>query len=51
MALADKADSIEEIYLDDGRQMSAGSIGATFGNLLLIGSITERKIQICERKT
>ena len=29
--------------------MSAGSVGATFGKLLLIGSITERKIQICQR--
>lgn len=46
---AGKADSIEEIYLDDGTSMSAGSVGATFGRLLLIGSITERKIQVCER--
>lgn len=38
----------EEIYLDDGTNMSAGSVGATYGNLLLVGSITERKIQICE---
>ncbi len=38
----------EEIYLDDGTQMSAGSVGATYGNLLLVGSITERKIQVCE---
>lgn len=44
-----QADSIEEIYLDDGTQMSAGSVGATWHNLLLIGSITERKIQVCER--
>lgn len=41
--------SQEEIYLDDGTQMSAGSVGATYGDLLLIGSITERKIQICTR--
>jgi arylesterase/paraoxonase len=39
----------EEVYLDDGTQMSAGSVGATYGNLLLIGSITERKILVCER--
>jgi arylesterase/paraoxonase len=43
------ADSIEEIYLDDGTQISAGSVGATFNTLLLIGSITDRKIQICQR--
>ncbi len=46
---ATQADSIEEIYLDDGTQMSTGSVGATWNRLLLIGSITERKIQICER--
>jgi arylesterase/paraoxonase len=44
----DKAESVGEIYLDDGTQMSAGSVGATWNKLLLIGSITERKILICE---
>jgi arylesterase/paraoxonase len=43
------AGSPEEIYLDDGTQMSAGSVGATFNDLLLIGSITERKILVCTR--
>jgi len=41
--------NVEEIYLNAGEQMSAGSVGATYGNTLLIGSITERKILICER--
>jgi arylesterase/paraoxonase len=39
----------EEIFLDDGTRMSAGSVGATWNQLLLIGSITEKKIMICER--
>jgi arylesterase/paraoxonase len=39
----------EEIYLDDGTRMSAGSVGATWNNLLLIGSITEKKVMVCER--
>lgn len=43
------AASVEELYLDDGKQISAGSVGATWDKLLLIGSITERKILICER--
>jgi arylesterase/paraoxonase len=43
------ADGVEEIYLDDGQQMSAGSVGATWNDLLLIGSITAPKIQVCER--
>ncbi len=36
-----------EIYLDDGRQISAGSVGAVFDKQLLIGSITERKVLRC----
>ena len=43
-----KAENIREVYLDDGTKMSAGSVGTTWNKLLLIGSITERKIQICE---
>ncbi|MCK6372079.1 MAG: SMP-30/gluconolactonase/LRE family protein [Gammaproteobacteria bacterium] len=44
-----QADSVEEVYLDDGKEISAGSVGATWNGLLLIGSITDRKILICER--
>jgi arylesterase/paraoxonase len=40
----------EEIYLDDGSGISAGSVGATWNDLLLIGSITDRKVMICERE-
>lgn len=43
-----EARDIEEIYLDDGSQMSAGSVGATWNRWLLIGSITEPKLQFCE---
>jgi arylesterase/paraoxonase len=39
---------IDEIYLNAGSQISAGSGGATIDNQLLIGSITARKILICE---
>jgi arylesterase/paraoxonase len=45
---ADGTSEQEEIYLDDGSNLSAGSVGATYGKLLLVGSITERKIQVCE---
>ena len=38
---------IEEIYLNAGGEISAGSGGATSGNNLLIGSITARKILAC----
>jgi arylesterase/paraoxonase len=39
---------IEEIYYNHGNQISTGSVGLTYGNKLLIGSITARKILICE---
>jgi arylesterase/paraoxonase len=39
---------IEEIYMNSGTQISSGSGGATLGNKLLIGSITARKLLLCE---
>ena len=42
------SEAIEEIYLNAGGQISAGSGGATLGNRLLIGSITAKKILLCE---
>lgn len=43
------AKAAEEIYLDDGSGISAGSVGATWNKLLLMGSITDRKVMVCER--
>jgi hypothetical protein len=39
---------VEEIYLNAGEQISAGSGAIHFGNKLLIGSITDKKILVCE---
>ncbi len=39
---------ISEIYYNDGEQISAGSCGATYGSKLLIGSITTKKLLVCE---
>lgn len=39
---------IEEIYRNDGEELSAGSVGATYGSTLVIGSITAKKLLICE---
>jgi len=39
---------IEEIYLNDGEEISAGSVGATYGSRLLIGSITAKKLLLCD---
>ncbi|MCP4001970.1 MAG: hypothetical protein GY727_13760 [Gammaproteobacteria bacterium] len=40
--------AIEEVYLNAGGQISAGSGGATLGQQLLIGSITAKKVLVCE---
>jgi arylesterase/paraoxonase len=41
--------SVDEIYLNTGDQISASSVGATYGRKLLIGSITARQILVCEQ--
>lgn len=41
--------AIEEVYLNAGDEITTGSGGATYDNKLVIGSITARKILICER--
>lgn len=41
--------AVEEIYLNAGEQISAGSVGVTYGKKLLIGSITARQILVCEQ--
>lgn len=37
----------QDIFLDDGRLFSASSVGVSYGPLLLVGSITERKLLVC----
>ncbi len=44
---ADGSPSVEEIYLNRGAEISASSVGATYGNKLLIGSITAPKVLVC----
>ena len=39
---------IEEIYFNDGEEISTGSVGATYGRILVIGSITAKKLLICK---
>jgi arylesterase/paraoxonase len=38
---------INDIYMNDGREISASSVGVNYDNLLLIGSITARKLLVC----
>jgi len=42
--------AVDEIFLDDGSQISAGSVGVTYGDKLLIGSITARQLLVCEQR-
>jgi hypothetical protein len=44
----EEGSDIREIYLNAGEQISAGSGGTTYGNKLVIGSITARKVLVCE---
>jgi arylesterase/paraoxonase len=44
---AKPAARLTEVYLDAGSQISAGSVAAVSGKLMLIGSITERKVLQC----
>ncbi len=37
----------QTVLVDDGRGISAGSVGATFDGRLYVGSITEPKIRVC----
>lgn len=41
--------AVDEIYLNAGDQISAGSVGVTYGNKLLIGSITAKQLLVCEQ--
>jgi arylesterase/paraoxonase len=41
------AAKVEQVYLNLGEEISAGSVGAVFERQLLIGSITERKLLRC----
>ncbi len=40
--------AVDEIYLNAGDEISAGSVGVTYGNKLLIGSITAKQLLVCE---
>jgi arylesterase/paraoxonase len=41
--------AVDEIYLNAGDEISASSVGATYGNKLLIGSITAKQLLVCEQ--
>ena len=40
---------IEQIYMEDGTEMSASTVAATFGNLILVGNVMDEHFLILER--
>lgn len=46
-AAAQASGRLEDVLVDPGDGISAGSVGAVYGRRLLIGSITERKLLDC----
>ncbi len=41
--------TIEKIYLNDGTTMSASTVAATFGNLILVGNVMDKHFLILKR--
>ncbi|MCI0694157.1 SMP-30/gluconolactonase/LRE family protein [candidate division KSB1 bacterium] len=41
---------IEQIYLNEGDEISGSSVGAVFGQKLLVGSVFEKYFLVCEMK-
>ena len=41
---------VAEVYLNAGDELSAGSVAAVYGNRLLLGSITQHKVLVCQRQ-
>ncbi len=41
--------SVEEIYLNDGRELSASTVAAPFRDLIVIGSVTDHRVLVCKR--
>jgi arylesterase/paraoxonase len=42
-----RVERIDDIFLDDGSLMQASSVGVNYDNLVLVGSITEKKMLVC----
>ena len=47
-SVIDKEDRVTIPFLDSGERFSAGSVAAVHDGRMLVGSLTERKILICE---
>lgn len=43
--------SIEQIYMEEGNKMSASTVAATFGNIILVGNVMDDNFLILKRTT
>jgi len=41
--------NIEQIYVEDGKEMSGASVAATFGNLIFVGNVMDDEFLVLER--
>lgn len=41
--------TVEQIYMNDGEEISASKVAATFDNLIFIGNVMDDKFLILER--
>jgi arylesterase/paraoxonase len=42
---------IEQMYMEDGTEMSASTVAATFGNLIFVGNVMDEHFLILEQNT
>jgi len=42
---------VEQIYMEDGTEMSASTVAATFGNLIFVGNVMDEHFLILERSS
>jgi arylesterase/paraoxonase len=42
---------VEQIYMEDGTEMSASTVAATFGNLIFVGNVKDEHFLILERSS
>ena len=43
--------SIEQIYMEDGTEMSASTVAPTLGNLILVGNVMDEHFLVLERSS
>jgi len=43
------SERVSEIYLNDGTEISAGTVAAPRGNQFIVGSVTDHKLLVCTR--